>query len=72
MNKIQIVFKLLEDTCKFEPSQLQVGTDRIWIKPYGNRIDFQQIEIAFGAANLFHLLLTMKALPPKLELLDLD
>ena len=70
MNKIHQAFNLLKDTGKFEPSQLQEGTDRLWITPYGNCIDFQQLGLAMAACELFHLLPTLKALPPKLVLID--
>ena len=70
MNKIHTAFNLLIETGKFDPSQLHEGTDRLWITPYGNIIDFQQLEIAMGAADIFHLLPTLKAEPVKLELLD--
>lgn len=70
MNKIHTAFNLLKESGKFEQSQLHEGTDRLWITPYGNCIDFQQLEMAMGAAALFHLLPTLKALPVKLELLD--
>lgn len=56
MNKIKQAFKLLQDTGKFEPSQLHEGNDRLWITPYATVIDFKQLHLAIAAAELFHLL----------------
>ena len=70
MNKIKQAFKLLQDSGKFEPSQLHEGNDRLWITPYGNSIDFQQLYTALAVGELLHLLPIVKAEPFKLELLD--
>lgn len=59
MNKIKLAFKLLQDSGSFEPSQLHEGKDRIWITPYGNIIDFKQLQLAMAAAELFQLLPTL-------------
>ena len=59
MNKIKLAFKLLQDSGNFEPSQLHEGNDRLWITPYGNVIDFKQLQLAMAAAELFHLLPTL-------------
>lgn len=72
MDKIKQAFKLLQDSGKFESSQLHEGTDRIWITPYGNCIDFQQLGLAMATCELFHLLPTLNGSPTKLVLLDLD
>ena len=55
MNKIKQAFKLLQDSGNFEPSQLHLGSDKLWITPYGNILDFKQIQLAMAAAELFHL-----------------
>ena len=70
MNKIKQAFKLLKDSGNFEPSQLTEGNDRLWITPYGNVIDYQQIYSALAVAELLHLLPMVKAEPLKLLLLD--
>lgn len=70
MNKIKQAFNLLQDTGKFESSQLHEGYDRIWITPYGQVIDFQQLEISMAAAQLFHLCPVLNCDPVKLVLLD--
>lgn len=59
MNKIKLAFKLLQDSGNFEPSQLHEGKDRLWITPYGNVIDFKQLQLAMAVAELFHLLPTL-------------
>lgn len=59
MNNIKQAFKVLQDSGNFEPSQLHEETDRIWITPYGNIIDFKQLQLAMAAAELFHLLPTL-------------
>lgn len=56
MNKIKQAIKLLQDSGIFEPSQLHEGKDRLWITPYGNIINFKQLELAMAAAELYHLL----------------
>lgn len=70
MNKIKQAFKLLQDSGNFEPSQLHDGNDRLWITPYGNVIDYQQLYSALAVGELLHLLPIVKAEPFKLELLD--
>lgn len=59
MNKIKQAFKLLQECGNFEPSQLHLGKDRLWITPYGDIIDFKQLQLAMAAAELFHLLPTL-------------
>ena len=59
MNKIKQAFKLLQDSGYFETTQLHEGKDRLWITPYGNVIDFKQLQLAMAAAELFHLLPTL-------------
>ena len=59
MNNIKQAFKLLQDSGYFEPSQLHEGKDRLWITPYGNVIDFKQLQLAMAAAELFHLVPTL-------------
>ena len=56
MNKIKQAFKMLQETGNFHPSQLHLGSDKLWITPYGNILDFKQIQLAMAAAELFHLL----------------
>lgn len=56
MNNIKQAFNLLQASGNFEPSQLHEGNDRLWITPYGNVIDFKQLQLAMAAAELFHLL----------------
>lgn len=71
MKKISDAFKLLQETGNFEPSQLHEGNDRLWITPYGNCIDYQQLYSALAVAELLHLLpMVKKAEPFKLLLLD--
>ncbi len=70
MTKIKQAFKLLQDSGNFEPSQLHEGNDRLWITPYGNVIDYQQIYSALAVGELLHLLPMVKAEPLKLLLLD--
>ena len=59
MENIKQAFKSLQNSGNFEPSQLHEGNDRIWITPYGNVIDFKQLQLAMAAAELFHLLPTL-------------
>ena len=59
MNKIKQAFKLLQDSGSFEPTQLHEGNDRLWITPYGNVIDYKQLQLAMAVAELFHLLPTL-------------
>ena len=56
MNNIKQAFKLLQDSGNFEPSQLHLGKDRLWITPYGHVIDFKQLQLAMAVAELFRLL----------------
>lgn len=70
MNKIHQAFSLLAATGKFEPSQLHEGTDRIWITPYGNCIDYRQLGLALAICELLHLMPNLKAEPEQLELID--
>lgn len=56
MNNVKQAFKLLQDSGKFEPFQLHEESDRIWITPYADVIDYKQLQLAMAAAELFHLL----------------
>ena len=55
MNNIKQAFKLLQETGNFHPSQLHLGSDKLWITPYGHILDYKQIQLAMAAAELFHL-----------------
>lgn len=59
MDIIKQAFKLLQDSGNFEPSQLHEGTDRLWITPHANVIDFKQLQLAMAVAELFNLLPTL-------------
>lgn len=56
MTKIKQAFKLLQDSGNFEPSQLHECNDRLWITPYGNIIDYKQLQLVMAVAELFNLL----------------
>ena len=55
MNILKQAFKLLQDSGNFDPSQLHLGSYKLWITPYGYILDYKQIQLAMAAAELFHL-----------------
>lgn len=59
MNNVKQAFKTLQDSGNFEPFQLHVVSDRIWITPYVDVINYKQLQAAMAAAELFHLLPTL-------------
>lgn len=70
MDKIKQAYNMLQSTGKFEQSQLHEGSDSISITPYGQVIDFQQLEISLAAATLFHLCPVLHCNPVELKLLN--